>query len=439
MSDRNYGLDLNRERAEQTPDDWQFGGESQPGLISIPLSEREQWLPKGEVQRGQEDFQSCASISPTNHLEALFTYGFQKKLIDEDNRKWLEEKGYLNADGKITFSDRFTAVLSQTTRQGNSLKAPLESIRKNGLIPKRLLPASKEMTFDDYHSTAAITKELRDLGIEFTRRFVINYEQVNRLHFAEALKEDMLGVAAHAWSFPENGVYPQTDAPLNHAFVLYNLPKYQAYDSYEESAADFTKNLASDYVFFDTGYRVYISKINGPYDRQINWQAGIDALVLQLKYALELIGFLKKQQPLPVTPTPMPTPKPPANNLINALILAMRRHEGWFTGSRSQRNNNPLNCRYSRVGYASVYGTVKRDAQNFAIFSTYELGHLYAKNLILGKAKKHPDWNLVQFIGDEREGWAPASDNNDVDRYATVLAEALGVSKTAWKLSNLLS
>ena len=431
-------FDIDRERAEQTPEDWQFGSESQPGRISIPLAEREQWLPKGEVQRGVEDFSSCASISPTNHLEALFTYGFQKKIIDEDNRKWLEDKGYLNADGKITFSDRFTAVLSGTTRTGNSLKAPLESIRKNGLIPKRMLPADPSMTWDTYHDASKITKEMRDLGIEFTRRFVINYEQVNRLHFAEALKEDMVGVAGHAWPTKTGGVYPKTDNPLNHAFILFNLPKYQAYDSYEESVADFTKNLAPDYTFFETGYRVYISKINGPYDREINWQAGLDTLFAQLKLALVAIGLLRQQQ-TPVAPTPAPTPKPPANNLLNQLILLMRKHEGWHTGSRSQRNNNPLNCRYSSVGYHAMYGKVERDADNFARFSSYDLGHLYAKNLILGKAKKHPDWNLVQFIGDEREGWAPASDNNDVDRYATVLAEGLGVSKTAWKLSNLLS
>lgn len=420
---RNH-FDVDRERREQTPDDWQFGALSQPGLASIPLNEREIYLPKGETQRGREDFQSCASISPVNQLEAQFTWLFRNNKLSAENKAWLEEKEYLNADGKITFSDRYIAVLSGTTRQGNSLRAPLEAIRKNGLIPKRMLPAHSEMSFDDYHKVSDITPAMKDLGQEFRNRFTINYEQVHISHFAEALKDDMLGVGAHAWPFPENGLYPRTDNPLNHAFMLYGLPKYQAYDSYPEKPDDYTKNLAPDYIFFETAYRVFISA-ESPYAKQVSLYQQLINILEQWLSALRS--------------TPKPEPKPaPTNNLLNTLILAMRKHEGWFPGSRSQRNNNPLNCRYSSVGYHSMYGTVKRDPDNFAIFSSYELGHLYAKNLILQKAKKHPDWNLIQFIGDEREGWAPASDNNDVRRYSEVLAQALNTTPETFRLSQLL-
>ena len=163
-------------------------------------------------------------------------------------------------------------------------------------------------------------------------------------------------------------------------------------------------------------------------------------------------------------------PKPPANNLLNALCKAIEKHEGfkagtikevptndwgfkivngdlavqrgtmlWLGGTKSWRNCNPGNARYSHAGYMMIYGDVYRDKDNFAIFESYETGFLYLKNLVLTKARRHPDWNLVQFIGDESDGWAPASDNNNVTAYATALANALGVSKTDWKLSNLLS
>jgi hypothetical protein len=427
MSERYSGFDFNKERADQRGDEWRFGSLSQPGIAQIPEELRDIYLPAGELQYGKEDFSDCASRSPHNHLEAQLNYLYINNLLTYENKRWFEDQGYVNGSGYIELSDRFTAILSGTTRQGNSLKAPLESIRKNGVIPKSMLPAHPSMTFDQYHDASKITKAMRDLGIEFTRRFTVNYEQVHRSQISKALEKDMIGVAGYAWPSKKNGVYPKTDETINHAFLLFGKPDFEAFDNYTEGINDFTKTLAPDYVFWEYGYRIFISK-ETTYAQQLSlWQ--------QLLDTLKRLFEVKKEQ---VAPKPEPKPAP-ANNVLNELILAMRRHEGWFPGSRSQRNNNPLNCRYSSVGYHSMYGEVKRDPQNFAIFSTYELGHLYAKNLILQKARKHPDWNLVQFIGDEREGWAPASDNNDVDRYATVLAEALGVSKTAWKLKNLLS
>src|SRR4051794_29919601 len=108
----NTGLDLNRERAEQRGDEWQFGGLPQPDLVSIPEAERDAYLPQGELQRGVDDFKDCATRSPTNHLEMLFTYHYKHGMRPE-NKKWLEDNGYIQ-DGCVTFSDRYNAVLSGT-------------------------------------------------------------------------------------------------------------------------------------------------------------------------------------------------------------------------------------------------------------------------------------------------------------------------------------
>lgn len=277
---KNYGLDLARERAEQSPDDWRFGALSQPGLASIPLNLREKYLPQGERQFGREDFMDCASRSPHNQLEAQFTWLYEHNLLSPENRDFLLKRGYVNNTGDIEFSDRFTAVLSNTTREGNSLKAPLESIRKNGLIPKAHLPAASSMTWEQYHDPKAITDEMRDLGREFTHRFTINYEQVYRDHFADCLKDDFIGVAGHGWPLPINGIYPQTDAPLNHAFLLYQ-PKYHAFDNYEEKPQDFTKQLAPDFTFYEYGYRVFISAEKS-YTAQVSLWTKLVALLTQL-------------------------------------------------------------------------------------------------------------------------------------------------------------
>ena len=152
-------------------------------------------------------------------------------------------------------------------------------------------------------------------------------------------------------------------------------------------------------------------------------------------------NYLKQQvfieEPTPPMPTPTPTPIPP-NNLLNTFLLAIQKHEGWYMGSRAERNHNPGNCRYSRVGYLSIYGEVKEDRkgvpagqQGFAIFKSYEIGFLYLKNLVKSKIRKHPDWDFYDFFGNEKEGWAPDSDNNDSKRYAKVVAEALNVPPTS--------
>lgn len=270
----NQNFDLEKEKAEQDGSEWQFGAMSPQGIVSVPLAERDQWLPVGETQfDALVDFNDCASRSPVNHLEALFTYHYNHAMKPE-NKQWLYEEGYymLHPDGdRIAFSDRFIAILSGTTHTGNSLKAPLEAVRTQGLVPKKLLPKEDWMSWDDYYDPAKITQPLKDLGQEFRRRFPINYEQVPRTLFADLLKSDMIGVAGYAWPVPANGVYPKTEGTFNHAFLLYALPAFQIFDNYldwdktdtKQIEGDFTKTLAPDYVFYEYGYRVYISAENG--------------------------------------------------------------------------------------------------------------------------------------------------------------------------------
>lgn len=293
-------FDAARELAEQSPKDWKFGAQSEPGIVTIPESEREAYLPKGELQYDSKaDFTDCASRSPVNHFEALFTYHYQHGMLEE-NKKWLDDNGYTVIDPsfgrRVEFSDRFIAVLSGTTRGGNSLKAPLETIRTRGLIPKVLLPKEDWMAWEDYYNGTAITPQLIALGKEFLTRFKLNYEQVDRALFATAVKNDMLGVAAYAWPEPVKGVYPKVNGDrFNHAFLIFNLPKYQIFDNYydDQRLGDFTKTLAPDYVFFEWGYRAYISKemLPVPLFKKNLGYGMTDATVRDLQRALISLGY----------------------------------------------------------------------------------------------------------------------------------------------------
>jgi len=259
-------FDIEKQKREESGDDYIFGALSQPGIVSIPPEERDAYFPQGEVQfSNRADFVDCATRNgPVEQLEALLNYHYLHGMKPE-NKQWLRDKGYI-LDGKIALSDRFSAILSGSTKRGNSLKAPYDSVHRDGVIPKSMLPKEDWMLWEDYHELSKITQEMKDLGREFARRFSIRYEKVHRDHFADLLKDEMIGVAAHAWDKPVNGVYLRHEGDYIHAFLLYKLPKFIARDSYYDFTdegvqikGDFTKTLAPDYDFYEWGYILKIT------------------------------------------------------------------------------------------------------------------------------------------------------------------------------------
>jgi hypothetical protein len=112
---------------------------------------------------------------------------------------------------------------------------------------------------------------------------------------------------------------------------------------------------------------------------------------------------------------------------------AIKRHEGWFPGSRSQRNQNPGNFKY--VGQFKAIG---KDKDNFAIFPDYETGWAHLRkvltNAATGKSKVYnPEMTLVEFF----EKYAPSFDDNDPQRYANEVAKYIGVEPIT-KIKELL-
>ena len=252
-------FDEARERREQRGDEWQLGA-AITSLFSVPLSERRKYQPIGEVQRGAEDTQDCASRDKVNDCEAQMNFAYRNGLLHPDTRRFFDENGYVvikNGIPYIECSDAYIGIKSGTTRTGNSLKAPAHAVYQWGLVPKSLLPLEEWMTWDDYHSPSRITKEIEDLGLECKMRLPINYEQVQRDEFESTIKHSEICTAGYAWPFPnENGVYPRSPNNFNHAFKLME-PAWYAQDNYLDSHDnDYIKHLAEDYRFFDWGYQM---------------------------------------------------------------------------------------------------------------------------------------------------------------------------------------
>lgn len=270
---RQYGFNIEKELTEQSSSDWVFGQSPIPCIAQIPEVVRELYLPAGEKQNIGQEKMDCASRSPLNILEAKFNYLYKNGKLK--NKTWLEKNGYVN-NGQIEFSDRFVAINSGTTASGNSLKAPLEAIRKQGLIPKSMFP--QVSTFNEYYDRNKMTTKMVRLGEEFAKIFVINYEKVYEVYFSKLLQTDVLDSAGFAWPQPVNGIYPRSDNQPNHAFMVFKN-KYFAFDNYldENKPNDWIKQLAPNYNFLDYGYRVYITEeidryyIDNGLDPKANW------------------------------------------------------------------------------------------------------------------------------------------------------------------------
>lgn len=108
---------------------------------------------------------------------------------------------------------------------------------------------------------------------------------------------------------------------------------------------------------------------------------------------------------------------------------AIKEYEGWFEGSRSQRNNNPGNLRWSPFMVGKEGGFAK-----FATFSDGYKALLHQLRIATnGKSRVYrPEMTLLEFFST----YAPASDSNHPRAYAEFVARKLGVN-TDTKINTL--
>lgn len=411
---KNTGVNLKQEELELQGDEYIFfGGESPKCLYYVPLDTREAYLPEGELQKGKDDLMDCVSRGYINILETKFTYQMRNRRMKSESMVWLWDNGYaVERNGKIfvEFSDRFIAIKSGTTREGNSMKAPAQAIHKFGLIPKKMFPREK-LTWEDYHNPKNITKKMDDLGLEFLKRFAINYDQVFSIDLTDALAIDMVNLAGYAWPDPKDGEYPKTDGPFSHAFMAFGLPKTYIFDNYLDTDKDWIKKLAHDYEFYRYGYRIYVSAEYTSQDR-----SAIFKFVNAVKEILSGLFPPKAYDTLPEElPMNVEVPKVPSKSMIELWALAIQDFEGWHEGSQSYRNNNP--------------GNIKGINGKFLTFKTYEEGFAYLCDYLTraatGKHKGYsPEMTLYEFF---KTSYAP--DAEPIPRnYAAYVASKLAVT-----------
>jgi len=178
------------------------------------------YLPLEEKQfNATFDTMSCTTFSALNVLETLINFLIQNNKIDVESLKTL---GYIQ-NGKVNFSDRFTAIMSGTMRNGNYFQNVMDSVRKDGLLPEVDLPFSGK-TWDEYHDKSKITEAMKAKAKKILDIFDFAYEWVelddSSTNLFEALKQSPVQVAvtkeqpSHAIMLPKIDFEFETYSPF---------------------------------------------------------------------------------------------------------------------------------------------------------------------------------------------------------------------------------
>lgn len=384
------------------------------GEILQPDGQWDEYLPtKDEFQTlTDRDPLACTLFGTTNAIEILI------------RRVYGTERNY---------SDRWLAKATDTDKKGgNDPHAVAEFIRKNGVVEESVWPLKGIKTFAEFY--ANFPQNLYQLALSFISEFAFGHEwvptyQVNikeaQAALMEGLKYSPLGVSVYAWERRQDGIYykPKNAPGDTHFPVCYGYEEgkyWKILDSYDQPLKRYTWDSIFGVAKRYTLDRQVINE--GAFATFLKW---LKALVLGTPKPPETPP-VTPQEPItePQTPPAPPTPSPaPTPSKLQTFCLAIKQHEGWFPGSRSQKNNNPGNCRFSSQGYLPIYGHVGKDPQSFAIFKDYATGYLYLQNLVKSKISVNPKQSFYAFF----EVYAPSFEN-DSKHYAEVVAKACGVS-----------
>jgi len=211
--------------------DYHFGGISGiTGEVLNPSGDWTSYLPVKEYQYGTFlDSMGCVTFSAMNCLEILFKR--QYNVV-------------------YNFSDRFTAKLSDTTKNGNYLYKVGDAIRQYGLIEEQNWPFDRSMFDWDIYYADIPTPLIAD-GKTFLAYTTVQYEFVspNNTSLLNALQEAPLQVTITYPNNNQGGVFQRQEGQEQHAVTLIKGLEgepWEIFDTYNDTI----KRLAWDYKFF---------------------------------------------------------------------------------------------------------------------------------------------------------------------------------------------
>ena len=402
---KNYGLNINE---IPNPTAYKLGAVELPKIVLRPDGQWDAYLPADELQ-----------FTPSYDTFGCTIYAIE-------NIQQILEKFHFGTTSE--YSERYNYNLIKIVPPGADPYLAAESFRNDGVISGQL-PMTD--TLSEYATPRPMSQKYIELGIAHPHMLKHQWlwensrtKEVRTALIKEHLPYSPLTVSVTAWQLGPDGSYLDAGRNNTHLTVLYgwNDRGWLIYDSY----APHRKTLSYDHNI----------------EASQRFQLVPSTRKLQLSLLSQLVALLGKWLGLIQTPKVVPTPvveapQPavePQRRSLEILCAGIQEYEGYYPGSRSFRNKNPGNCKFSAVGYMPVYGNVTKDTGGFAIFPTYDLGWLYLKNLVKSKAERNPYWTLLEFTSN----YAPITDGNNPRLYAEFLARKLDVDKDLFLLADLV-
>jgi len=341
-------------------EDYLFGSGQLQGQVLRVDGQWTDYLPEAEYQsRGSLETNNCVGFNTLNAIEILLQRQFNRKSNN---------------------SERYLGIVANTDpSRGNSPQTVAESLRNvAGCIDDHYLPFAPGMTLEEYYSPKPMTENYLIKGREWLKQYTFKHDwtfqpweklEVKRAKMIEALKYSPLGVSVVAWV--KKGDYYIKPEGVNDGHwtvcVGYKLGEYWIiYDSYDPTI----KHVHWDYNF---GYsKRYSIDLGGSVPKEsYRWSLmSIIESFRQIVRAFQDYVSTIAETTLPVgDPDREGLPPPETYSAeIDDLALAIRSCEGWREGTRSWRNNNPGNLKYTAL--TKELGAINQDNGGFCIFSS---------------------------------------------------------------------
>jgi hypothetical protein len=196
-----------------------------------------------QKQNGFEPM-DCVTQAIINSIQSQIQWFLDNGKLPDRIKKFLYKHNCI-VNGRVQFSKKFIAILSETTPLGNYLTKVAQTVREVGVIPEEMLPISGK-TWDEFYDAGQITDEMREFGKKLFDKdnpnafFTLQYEWVvtpNTGGKFEEQRAKMLRALRHA---------PLVIAKSGHCTLKMlgvDKVKWQVLDSYKP----FIKDRSWDY------------------------------------------------------------------------------------------------------------------------------------------------------------------------------------------------
>lgn len=216
------------------------------------ISDWSPWLPTEERQSKDFAFDtmSCVSFSAHNVIETQIKWLLENKKFTPSQVAVLTE--FFDEKGNFNCSDRFTAIMSGTTINGNYFQKVWDCIRHNGLLPEKDLPFGGN-SFGEYHNPAVITPAMKEKAKRILSIIDFQYEFVFYDEDPDLSDDQLKMIRTHIKQSP---LQVATPVPGRHAIMLHVVGKDNVwlFDTYKP----FVKKKSFDSARLHYGMKGYV-------------------------------------------------------------------------------------------------------------------------------------------------------------------------------------